>query len=170
MVRGGRRVGAGRPAGSGKFGEQSVAIRIPISRVDDVKELIHSHPGFPLYECAVSAGVLSPTEGDVDEYLDLNDFLIKHPAATFFVRATGSSMINAGIHHNDLLIVDRSIEPGSGKIVIAVINGELTVKRLYTRGTHVQLRAENEAYAPIDVSEEHDFRIWGVVTAVIHAV
>ena len=170
MGRGGRRAGAGRPAGTGKFGEKSVVIRVPVSRVDDVDKLVRGLRHFPLYQCAVAAGFPSPAEDEVDERLDLNEFLIKHPAATFFVRAAGSSMINAGIHHNDLLIVDRSLEPVPGKIVIAVINGELTVKRLHKAGGRVQLLAENEAYAPIDITSEQDFRIWGVVTNVIHAL
>ena len=123
-----------------------------------------------MYQCAGAAGFPSPAESEVDERLDLNDFLIKHPAATFFVRATGVSMINAGIHHNDLLIVDRSLEPAPGKIVIAVINGELTVKRLHRDGTKIQLIAENDAYLPIDITEDQDFRVWGVVTNVIHSV
>ena len=170
MARGGRRIGAGRPEGTGKFGEKSVPIRIPISRVDDVHKLVRGQTLLPLYQCAVAAGIPSPAESEVDERLDLNDFLIKHPAATFFVRATGVSMINAGIHHNDLLIVDRSLEPAPGKIVIAVINGELTVKRLHRDGTKIQLIAENDAYLPIDITEDQDFRVWGVVTNVIHSV
>lgn len=115
----------------------------------------------------VSAGFPSPAEDDL-ENLDLNELLIKHPSATFFLKVSGSSMIKAGIHHNDILIVDRSLEPTNGKIVIASVNGELTVKRLRIEGKKIKLIGENDNYSPIDISEEFDFRIWGVVTNVIH--
>lgn len=119
------------------------------------------------YSSMVSAGFPSPAEDDL-ENLDLNELLIKHPSATFFLKVSGSSMIKAGIHHNDILIVDRSLEPTNGKIVIASVNGELTVKRLRIEGKKIKLIGENDNYSPIDISEEFDFRIWGVVTNVIH--
>lgn len=121
----------------------------------------------PFYQHAVSAGFPSPAEDEM-EILDLNELLIRHPSATFFLRVSGSSMIKAGIHDRDILVVDRSLEPAHGKIVIAVVNGELTVKRLHKEGRRLQLIAENDAYAPIDITEEIDLRIWGVVTSVIH--
>lgn len=124
----------------------------------------------PLYQCAVPAGFPSPADDEMERELDLNAFLIKHPAATFFVRVSGSSMIKAGIHHGDILIVDRSLAPAHGKVVIAAINGELTVKRLYHVGEKIELVAENEGYAPIAVTEGSDLHIWGVVTNVIHPV
>lgn len=168
MAQGGRRAGAGRPVGSGKFKEKTVAIRVPASHVEAIRRRVQYR--LPVYQCAVAAGFPSPAESELDGVLDLNDLLIQHPAATFFVRVAGSSMINAGIFHNDLLVVDRSIEPMHGKIVIAAVNGELTVKRLSTEGASVQLVAENEAYPPIDISEGMDLHIWGVVTNVIHKV
>ena len=119
------------------------------------------------YKSMVSAGFPSPADDDL-ENLDLNELLIKHPSATFFLKVSGSSMIKAGIHHNDILVVDRSLEPTSGKIVIASVNGELTVKRLRIEDKKIKLVAENDAYSPIDITEEFDFRIWGVVTNVIH--
>src|ERR1700722_14824931 len=82
------------------------------------------------YQCAVAAGFPSPGDDALEQGLNLNELLIKRPAATFFVRVSGSSMIKAGIHHNDILVVDRSLQPTSGKVIIACINGELTVKRL----------------------------------------
>jgi len=169
--RGGTRKGAGRPPGSGKFGEPTKAVRIPTSQVESVLKAIQ-HPGFrlPLYGCCVAAGFPTPAEGDIEEYLDLNEFLIKRPSATFFVRASGMSMIGAGIYHNDILIVDKSIEPTSGKIVIAAVNGELTVKRLLKEKGRLFLIAENEIYPPIEVSKEEELHIWGVVTNVIHPV
>ncbi|MGZ8908266.1 MAG: LexA family protein, partial [Methylobacter sp.] len=106
----------------------------------------------------------------IQKTLDLNELLIKKPAATFFVRAQGESMLGAGIHPNDILVVDRSIEPVSGKIVICALNGELTVKRLARENGHWQLKADNPAYADITIQAELELVIWGVVTNVIHAV
>ena len=81
----------------------------------------------PLFTCGVSAGFPSPAEDHIDQKLDLNDLLIKHPASTYFVRVAGDSMINASINNEDILVVDRSLEATNGKIIIAIINGELTV-------------------------------------------
>jgi DNA polymerase V len=170
MGLGGSRLGAGRPRGSGKFGEPTKAIRVPFSAVKEVLALIEGRRcRLPLYEC-VAAGFPSPAEGEMAMELDLNDLLIKHPIATFFVRVSGSSMIKAGIHHNDILVVDRSLEPIHGKIVIAAVNGELTVKRLSKEGKRIRLLAENDAFAPIDITEGSELHIWGVVTNVIHAL
>lgn len=124
----------------------------------------------PFYQQAISAGFPSPAEDEIAAKLDLNDLLIKHPAATFFLRVSGLSMVKAGISHNDILVVDRSIEPVHGKIVIAALNGELTVKRLHVQGKRIQLVAENEGYPAIDITEEMEMCIWGVVTSVIHHV
>ena len=122
----------------------------------------------PLYLTPVVAGFPSPAEDYIEGKLDLNKYLIKHPAATFFVRVSGDSMIGAGIHPGDILIVDRALEPADKKIVIAVINGELTVKRIRITGEKVTLVPENKNYEPIRVEEEMDFEIWGIVTNVIH--
>lgn len=122
----------------------------------------------PLFLSGVSAGFPSPAEDYVDRKLDLNDLLIKNPAATFFVRVAGESMTGAGIQHDDILIVDRSLEAASNRIVIAVYNGELTVKRLVRDGDTIRLLAENPAYPPLEIVEEGGFEIWGVVTSVIH--
>jgi len=123
-----------------------------------------------LYVTPVSAGFPSPAEDYVEGKLDLNKFLIKHPSATFFVRVTGDSMIDAGIHEGDILIVDRAIEPADGHIIIAVVNGELTVKRIRKTHDSLTLVPENRRYAPIPIREETSFDIWGVVTNVIHSV
>jgi DNA polymerase V len=171
MPRGGTRTGAGRPSGSGKFGEPTKAIRVPLSHVEDIMRCVQNQfYRLPLYQCAVAAGFPSPAESEMERALDLNELLIKRPAATFFVRVAGSSMIKAGIHHNDILVVDRSLEPANGKIVIAAVNGELTVKRLRIERMKVQLVAENDAFAPIDITEGMELHIWGVVTSVIHSV
>ena len=110
----------------------------------------------------------SPAEDHVEGRLDLNEHLIRHPAATFFVRASGDSMLGAGIHPGDLLVVDRSLEPAHGKVVIAVVDNELTVKRLEVRDGRVRLLAENDRYPPIACAEGTDLQIWGVVTSVVH--
>lgn len=173
MGRGGVRERAGRPVGSGRFGEKTKAIRVPLSCVDEVYRYIERGSlvtKFPLYEASVAAGVPSPADDSVNAHLDLNELLIQHPSATFLVRVAGQSMIGAGIHHNDVLVVDRSIEAVSGKIVVAAVDGELTVKRLCRRGNIVSLEPENQAYRPIVLTEGMDVRIWGVVTSVIHRV
>lgn len=171
MPRGGKREGAGRKQGSGRFGEPTKAIRIPESEVAHVLKLVqHKFYKIPLYLCAVAAGFPSPAESSIEGEFDLNELLIKHPAATFFVRASGSSMINAGIYDNDILVVDKSIPPASGKVVVVAVNGELTVKRLLKEGKKLFLLAENEEYPPIEIQEGSEVHIWGVVTNVIHAV
>lgn len=171
MVKGGQRQGAGRPRGTGKFGVATTAMRVPVSEVEAImRALQHKFYRLPFYQDAVAAGFPSPAENELADKLDLNELLIKHPAATFFLRVSGSSMIGAGIHHDDILVVDRSLEPTHGKIVIASLNGEFTVKRLSRDGKRVQLLAENPAYAPIQINEEMDLHIWGVVTNVIHSL
>ena len=122
----------------------------------------------PLFEASVSAGFPSPAQNEMEKKCDLNSLLIKHPAATFFVRASGTSMIGAGIHDNDILIVDRSVQPTNGKIVIAAINGELTVKRLVIENNKIFLVAENKKFPPFQITDGVDLHIWGVVINVIH--
>jgi DNA polymerase V len=124
----------------------------------------------PLFNGKVSAGFPSPADDFSEKSLDLNELLVQKPAATFFVRAQGESMLGAGIHPNDILVVDRSLEPVPGKIVICALNGELTVKRLERQNQHWVLKAENPAYDNIILHDELDMVIWGVVTNVIHAV
>jgi DNA polymerase V len=121
-----------------------------------------------LYTGTISAGFPSPAEDYLDKKLDLNEYLIRNPSATFFVRVNGNSMINAGIHNGDILIVDRSLEPADGRIVIGVINGEFTVKRINKRGKKLFLEPENEAFKPIEITEDTDFKTWGVVVYTIH--
>jgi DNA polymerase V len=122
----------------------------------------------PLFTCGVSAGFPSPADDHIDRKLDLNELLIQHPVATFFVRVTGDSMKDAGINHGDILVVDRSLEATSGKIVIAIVNGELTVKRFVQNHTSCQLVAANSNYPPVEITEDTEFSVWGVVTSVIH--
>ncbi len=124
----------------------------------------------PLFMIPVSAGFPSPADDYVEGSLDLNKYLIKHPAATFFVRVAGDSMINAGIHPDDILIVDRSLDAVDKKVIIAIVNGELTVKRIRIKKDGIYLVAENENYKPVKINNEMEFDVWGVVTSVIHAL
>jgi len=124
----------------------------------------------PLAESDIKAGFPSPADDFMEDALDLNQHLIDHPSATFFVRVSGDSMVDAGIHDGDILIVDRALEPSDGKIVIAVLDGQLSVKRLRKQNGKVSLEPENDAYGPLEITEENDLRIWGIVTRVIHSV
>ncbi|MEW6766004.1 MAG: translesion error-prone DNA polymerase V autoproteolytic subunit [Pseudomonadota bacterium] len=200
--RGGVRPGAGRPKGQGRWGEPTVTLRVPESRVGQVRdflEVLHERraeaaearlPGLferaglvllrpaevpesirlPLFGHKIAAGFPSPADDYVEDRIDLNQHLIRHREATFFLRVTGDSMLGAGIHDGDLLVVDRALDPADGKIVIAVLDGELTVKRLERRGGRVRLLPENPAFPAIEVSNEQDLVIWGVVTSVIHGL
>lgn len=122
----------------------------------------------PLFVEQVAAGFPSPAEDYIDRDLDLNELLVRHPSATFFVRAGGDSMTGAGIHSGDILVVDRALEPANGRIVIAALGGELAVKRLCVRDGRLCLKSDNAQYAPIPVGKDVDFEVWGVVTYVIH--
>jgi len=124
----------------------------------------------PLFVAKVSAGFPSPAEDFIEHKLDLNEFLIKHPSATFFVRVEGNSMVNAGIHSGDILIVDRALETVSNKIIIAVLNGELTVKRVLKRLGKLFLVPENPSYKSMEIIDGMEFEVWGVVTHVIHSL
>ncbi len=124
----------------------------------------------PLYSCKISAGFPSPADDHLERNLDLNSHLVKHPAATFFVRVNGDSMVDAGINDNDILIIDRSLKPSHGKIVIAVVDGHMTVKRLYKHSGKLILMPENTLYKPIEIKEDMNIEIWGVVVTSIHSV
>jgi DNA polymerase V len=124
----------------------------------------HGVPHPPLYVSAVAAGFPSPADDFIEGTLDLNEHLIAHPAATFMVRVEGSSMTGAGIFSGDLLIVDRSLETRSGHIVVAVVAGELTLKRLIKQADGWMLKAENPDYPPTLIGPDTDCSIWGVVT------
>ncbi len=124
----------------------------------------------PLFLESVSAGFPSPADDYLESKLDLNNFLIKNPSATFFVRVTGDSMINAGIYSDDILVVDRALTPKNENIVISVIDGELVVKRIEINKKKVYLMPENKNYDPIEITGEMNFEVWGVVTNVIHSL
>ena len=124
--------------------------------------------GLPLYLAPVEAGFPSPADDYLDRRLDLHQHLVRNEAATFFLRAHGESMLGAGIHDGDLLIVDRSMDAAHRKVVIAALDGELTVKRLLHREGRVLLAPENPHFEPIDITESESVHIWGVVTYVVH--
>ena len=134
-----------------------------------VRPLLHhaSQLRLPFFGNRIQAGFPSPADDYVERYLDLNEFLIAHPAATFFVQVSGDSMIEAGILEGDYLVVDRALEPNNGKVVVAALDGELTVKRFYRVGDRLELRPDNQSYPPISISGDMNLQIWGVVTSVI---
>ena len=124
---------------------------------------------FPLVLAKIPAGFPSPADDYIEGGLDLNELLVRHPAATFFVRVSGDSMIGAGIHSGDVLVVDRAETPRNRSVIIASLNGELTVKRLVREGGRAWLVSENPEYAPLEVRDAMDFEVWGVVVHVIHS-
>lgn len=122
----------------------------------------------PEFLAKIQAGFPSPADDYAEQSLDLNELIVKHPAATFFVRVEGDSMLGAGIQSGDILVVDRSLQASNGKIVVAILNGEFTVKRIVFTPQGIKLLAENPAYPPLHIHPEADFQVWGVVTYVIH--
>lgn len=187
QTHGGARVGAGRKKNTGKFKEDTRVMRVPVSLVDQVKSTLEVYKSqlksdvkvslpmadapivsTPIFTSRVQAGFPSPADDYLEDQLDLNKHLIYHQEATFFVRAQGESMLNAGIHPGDILVVDKSLTAKSGKIVIAVVDGEFTVKRLYKYKGKITLKAENPDFDDIVINENNELIIWGVVTSVIH--
>ncbi len=200
-VHGGARAGSGRKKGSGKFGEATKVMRVPESKVAQIKQWLTATQSeavnvtsqedakwgnlldqsvfslyqpaneetveLPLFSHKVVAGFPSPADDYIENRLDLNEKLVRNKEATFLLVVEGDSMQKAGIQDGDILVVDRSIEPSDGKIVIAALDGELTVKRLSVKSTGTWLVPENDDYPPIPVREESDMVIWGVVTATI---
>jgi DNA polymerase V len=122
----------------------------------------------PLVSAHVQAGFPSPADDHMERSIDLNEHLVKNPAATFFVRVQGESMRDAGISCGDILIVDRSVQSADNQIVVAMLDGDFTVKRFRKREERVFLEAENNAYPPIEVGSNQELVIWGAVTFVIH--
>ena len=187
--RGGRREGSGRKPGTGTYSEPTKPIRVPESQVAVVLDYLASfrqkrdapssaipiasnavRSTIPVMSHRVPAGFPSPADDYVQDRVDLNEHLILHRDASFILRVSGWSMVGAGIHDGDELIVDRAIEPADGHVVVAVINGELTVKRLKKSGKTVRLVAENPEYPDIEFDEGEELVIWGVVTRVLHKV
>lgn len=183
---GGRREGAGRKSGSSKYGEATTPVRIPVSLKPFLNEIIQEvSKGInhktekilkpcqdmkvqerPLFLTAVPAGFPSPADDHIDLQLDLNHHFHAHTPSVFYCRVSGESMKEAGIFDGDILVVDRSLEARSGDIVIAIVDSELTVKRLYRKDGIVELRPENAYFQPLSFSDGQDLMIWGVVTGV----
>lgn len=162
---------AGRPKGSGKYGEKTCAVRMPASMINLVPSFVErSGMQIRLYDDRVQAGFPSPAFDSPYESLDVAKYLIPNPAATFFIRVSGESMRDAGIFPGDVLIVDRSLTPSNGDVVVAAVEGEFTVKRLFKTNQRVELRPENRRYKPIVITEDSDLIVWGVVRKVIHHV
>lgn len=189
MAHGGKREGAGRKKLSNIYKEQTRPLRIPLSLLPTVEVLLQKksqyygsnegnttfipHPEAlslerPFFLNAVSAGMPLPADDYVDCALDLNTHLISNPSTTFFVRVAGDSMTGANIFDSDLLVVDRSPKPKTRDIVVAIVDGDLTVKRFMSSDEGVILKAENPEYEDIHVNFNADFAIWGVVMHIIH--
>lgn len=187
--RGGIRTGAGRKVGTGKFGEATSVLRIPNSQAPVIKDFLAAYQRkklmtdidavtdfewptlhaaairLPLYSSKVSAGFPSPAEEHVEKRLDPSEFLIDQKEATFFVTIQGFSMIDVGLLPGDKAVVDRSKQASIGDIVLAVLDGEFTIKTLSrTKDGAVRLLPANKDYSPIEITEEMNFDIWGVVT------
>lgn len=139
-----------------------------------IKNIFHTDSAvsydLPIVSHIIPAGFPSPADDYSDQKLDLNTFLIKHPAATFFVKVEGDSMTGAGIQTGDMLIVDRALPVVDKAIVLAVINGEFTIKRIRKAGAELFLQPENENFKPIKITQDMDFEVWGIVTFVIHGI
>ncbi len=145
-----------------KFASMKHAHQIELIAVDLTTSLL-----LPYVDGGISAGFPSPALDFMDLKIDLNKYLIKHPSATFYGRVKGSSMKNAGIDDGDLLIIDKSLYPKNNDIAVCVIDGEFTAKRIRLTKNELWLIPENEAYTAIQVTEDNDFVIWGIVTHVI---
>ena len=166
---GGMRPGAGRPKGTGAWGEATRPLRIPESLYADVRALIEAK-GYrlPLYSCSVPAGAPGLADDHVEEMVNLNDLLIKHPTDSFLLRVSGDSMTGARIFDGDLLIVDRKKEPSNGRVVVANINGQPTVKTWLqdSKTGKITLMPENKSYPPIPVPANADLAVLGCVVGV----
>ena len=196
MPKGERRVG-GRPSGSGHYGEKTQALRVPVSVVAEIQAWLSARhadslglvplpfdssvslplPGplilrRPLVEDRVAAGFPSPAEDHVQEWLDLNELLVPDKEATFFVRVKagerGESMLDEGIFPGDILVVSRAREAVVGDIIIGVLDGEFTVKKLVRHGGRFALESANPRYPLMEIKEGQEFSVWGIVTASIH--
>jgi len=187
---GGKRPGSGRKA---KFGEPTSLMRVPESAkpivIDFLNELAQkrqvepkwpSHltpvklaenpPAFkvPLFGHTIRAGFPSPADDYVVESLDLNDFLMPRKEASFLLKVKGESMIDAGIHDGDILVVDKSMTATDGRVVIVALDGQFTVKTLEKKRGKIRLIPANPEFAPIEIKDEQELQVWGVVTSVIH--
>lgn len=169
---GGMRPGAGRPKGTGVWGETTRPLRIPKSIYKDVLSFIETR-GFklPLYSSHVPAGAPGFADDHVDKRVDINGLLVKNPADTFLLKVSGDSMVDAKIFDGDFLVVDSKEEPRNGKIVVASINGQPTVKTFRRdRSGKISLMPENKSYEPIKVATNDDFKVLGCVVGMVRNV
>lgn len=189
---GGARAGAGRKP---KFGEPTSLMRVPESAKATVIEFLtelaekrkteptwpsHLTPvklsenpsafKVPLFNHTIQAGFPSPADDYVAESLDLNEHLMPRKEASYLLTVSGESMIGVGIHDGDLLVVDRSLTPVNGKVVIAILDGQFTVKTLEKKRDRIRLLPANPDFEPIEIKDEQELQIWGVVTNVIHGL
>lgn len=161
-----------------KFPESNRVKHIKVSALksDNIElPIVSLHPRLttvelPLYTSKVPAGFPSPADDHLEATIDLNQHCINNPAATFFVKVKGHSMIEVGIHDGDMLVVDRSLQAKNGSIVVAVIDGEVTVKSLDLSGDNIWLRAKNPDYPDLQIKEGMELHIWGVVKNVIRSL
>ena len=189
---GGARAGAGRKP---KFGEKTALMRVPESAqpvvIDFLNELAqkrqtesnwpsHLTPvklaenlssfKIPLFNHTIRAGFPSPADDYVAESLDLNEHLMPRKEASYLLTVSGESMIGVGIHDGDILVVDRSLTPVNGKVVIAILDGQFTVKTLEKQRGKIRLMPANPDFEPIELKDEQELQVWGVVTRVIHSL
>ncbi|MTI12511.1 translesion error-prone DNA polymerase V autoproteolytic subunit [Sansalvadorimonas verongulae] len=125
---------------------------------------------YPFYEAPAACGFPSPAADYMEQRLSLDDLLVEHPAATFFARAQGASMEGVGIFDGDILIVDRSLTPSTGDVVMCLLDGELCIKTLKKTSHATELHSANAAYTPIILSDGQTLDVWGVVVHVIHSL
>lgn len=128
---------------------------------------LSSHVALPYADQGIQAGFPSPAQDYISESIDLNRELIRHPAATFYGRVSGDSMIGDGIESGDILVIDRSIEPSDGDLAVCCLDGDFTLKRISLTDGVVRLIPSNESFDPILVTPESQFEVWGVVTYTI---
>ena len=185
IKRGGFRFGSGRKSGSGYFGEKTKVIRVPASRIIEIKKYIksryqtgntdtlmlpHLSPEkihLNLFDYKVPAGFPSPADDHIEKALDLNEYLVTKKETTFFVKIKGDSMIYASIHDGDIVIVDRSKQAKIGSIILASVDGEFTIKILAKHLSQPRLLPANEKFKPIVINEGMQFEIWGVITGAV---
>jgi len=185
IKRGGFRFGSGRKSGSGYFGEKTKVIRVPASRIIEIKKYIKSRyqtgntdtlmlphlspekSHLNLFDYKVPAGFPSPADDHIEKALDLNEYLVTKKETTFFVKIKGDSMIDASIHDGDIVIVDRSKQAKIGSIILASVDGEFTIKILAKHLSQPRLLPANEKFKPIVINEGMQFEIWGVITGAV---
>lgn len=134
----------------------------------DLQVLTKNKLELPLFQSTIQAGFPSPAEDYIEKNLDLNELIVKNPSSTFFVRVEGHSMCDASINCGDILVIDRSIKATNGKIIVALLNGEFTVKRFVKTSEGCYLEPANKSFSIIKIPENSDFQVWGVVTYVLH--